>query len=194
MDWTGFSNDLARVLKSLPKTDETTVEPVLIMISGLPGTGKSFLAHKISERLPVIIVETDQVRKTLFPKPSYAANESVWVHRVAHAAMDRLLRSGRRVIFDATNLVEWHREKVYRIADRAGAKLVIVKTIAPEEVVRERLDRRSRRKTKVAYSDATWQVYEELKWELEPIRRTHLVVDTSRDMDRAVARVLRAAR
>jgi predicted kinase len=194
MDWTGFSIDLARVLRSLPKIKETTAEPVLIMISGLPGTGKSYLAHKIVERLPAVIVESDHVRKTLFPKPTYAGSESVWVHRVAHATIERLLRSGRRVIYDATNLAEWHREKVYRIAERAGAKLVIVKTVAPEPVIQERLEKRARKRDKVGFSDATWEIYEQLKRNVDRIRRPYLMVDTTRDINRAITRILRAAR
>ena len=194
MESASLSRDVARVLTSLPSTDETTALPVLIMISGLPGTGKSFLARKIAERLPVVIVETDRVRKILFPEPTYASAESAWVHRVAHAVTEKLLRSGRRVIHDATNLSEWHRELVYRVADRSGARLVIVQTVAPEPVIRERLDRRQQHRGKLTFSDADWPVYEMLKREVDPVRRTHLVIDTTRDMDHAVARILRAAR
>lgn len=189
-----FSTAVAKILNTLPNPHQTTASPSLIVISGLPGTGKSFLARKIAERLPCVIVESDAVRKTLFEKPTYVPDESIFVHRVAHAAIERLLSTGCHVICDATNLVEWHREKLYSIANKTNAKLVIVRTIAPESVIRERLDKRFSQRDPLDFSDADWDVHQMLKPELEPVRRPHLVVDTSGDMEAAVNKILRAIR
>lgn len=186
-----FSVAVAQIFNALSRTDQTTASPSLIIVSGLPGTGKSFLARKIAERLPCVIVESDFVRKTLFEKPTYAPDESTFVHRVAHAVTERLLGLGCHVICDATNLTEWHREKLYSIANRTNAKLVIIRTVAPESVIRERLAKRFSQRDPLDLSDADWAVYQMLKTELEPVRRPHLVVDTSGDMDAAVDKILR---
>ena len=188
-----FAADLDTVLKALRNTRETTAWPVLVVICGLPGTGKSFLARKIAGRMPAVIVESDFVRKTLFAQPTYAGAESVWVHRIAHVTIERLLKSGHRVIYDATNLSEWFREKTYHIADRAGAGLVVVVTVAPERVARERLLKRFQARDPDDLSDATVAVYERFKRRVEPVRHPHIVVDTSRDIRRAVSRIVRAA-
>ncbi len=184
----------ARILRLLPGTEHTTAVPVLVVISGLPGTGKSFLAQKITERLPCVIVESDMIRKALFAEPTYSGPESVWVHRVAHWIIARLLATGHRVIYDATNLVEWQRQKVYQIAEQNGAKLVIVQTVAPEEIVRERLDRRRQFPHPGDLSEASWDVYERLKRRTDPIRRPHLVVDTRGDLQHSIAKIVRAMR
>lgn len=181
------------ILRTLPPIDRRDAEPVLFVFSGLPGTGKSFLARKIAERVPCAIVETDFVRKTLIRRPTYAAAESAFVHRVAQQVIQRLLQSGGRVIYDATNLAEWHREHAYRIADKANAKLVIIRTTAPEKVIRARLAKRSTTPDPFDYSEADWQVVELLRAELEPVRRPHIVVDTSGDIDQTVSQILRAA-
>src|SRR5574340_931692 len=108
-----FKRAVETVLEMLPGAYETTATPLLILVTGLPGTGKSFLARKIVAHVPAVIVEGDQVRKILFPHPTYAGEESAWVHRVAHTVIERLLKASYRVIYDATNLVEWHRRQAY---------------------------------------------------------------------------------
>ncbi len=183
---------IAKVEESLQGTEVTTAQPVLLLLCGLPGTGKSYLARQLSELLPFVVIESDQVRKILFPKPRYTAQESRLVHRTCHALMRKLLKKGIRVIYDATNLIEYHRELVYRIARKTDAKLVVVKTVSPEEVVRERLGIREDEALEV--SDADWRVYLQMAARQEPIQHPHLVVDTSGDIEEAVAKVLRAIR
>lgn len=186
-----FAQAVAKIEEGLANTSETTAYPVLIMISGLPGTGKSYLAHKLAERLPFVVIETDFVRKTLFPKPTYTAQESSLVHGTCHRLIHKLLNEGARIIFDATNLIEHQREAIYHLAEKAGAKLIIVRAVAPEEAVRERLQRRKEEPTPDNRSDADWRVYKRMSQRQQRIGRTPLVVDTSSDIDQAVNKILR---
>jgi hypothetical protein len=96
-----------KVEEHLANIEETTAWPVLIMLCGLPATGKSYLARRLVEQMPFVIVETDFVRQTLFAPPTYSAQESGQVHRVCHALMEKLLQCGARVVFDATNLLSF---------------------------------------------------------------------------------------
>lgn len=190
-----LANLVDQVWRALTLHNETTARPVLFIISGLPGTGKSFLARRLAGQLPLIILNSDWVRKILtHQQPTYSAEESALVHRVGHAVLKRLLLAGYRVLYDATNLAEWHREKLYHLADETNAKLVIIRTIAPEEIVRTRLRERFEHPNPLDYSDADWNVYENMKTEVEPIRRPHLVIDTSQDLAPAIRKILRAAR
>jgi predicted kinase len=186
---------VTKVEEQLTNTDETTANPVLIMLSGLPGTGKSNLARRLVGILPFVIIESDQVRKILFPQSQYTGEESYWVHRTCHALMAKLLRKGVRVIYDATNLHERHRELVYRLADREGVKLIIVKAVVPEEVASERLRGRDEEgRDHHDISDADWRIYKRMARRAEPIGRNHVVVDTSRDLNPAITKLLRLIR
>jgi hypothetical protein len=182
---------VAQVEVRLPYTEDSRARPFLIMLSGLPGTGKSYLARRLSERLRAPVIETDFVRKTLFPQPSYSADESAIVHWVSRLLMRKLLARGVPVILDATNLIERQREMVYHVAEQAGARLVIVQTVAPEEVVRARLERRLTQRDPGDISDATWSVYRRMAERQEPIRRPHLVVNTSEDLEPAIDKIIR---
>lgn len=184
--------ELAR--RSLGELPEPVSYPVLVVISGLPGSGKSYFSRKLAEQLPSVIVESDAVRKALFPLPNYGEAESHRVFLVCHHLIYDLLQRGRSVILDATNLEESNREQLYRIADSVRAKTVIVRVEAPEEVIKERLERRQAEPTPGEHSDAGWEVYRKMRLKVEPIRRQHFVVDTSRDISPVIAKVLREAR
>lgn len=188
-----FTELVTLIYSRLPGTDQITATPVLFIITGLPGTGKSYLARKIAERLPVVIVQSDFVRKFIAPKPTYSSEESALVHQVARAVTERLLVAGCRVIYDATNLVEWHREKLYHVADKTGVRLVIIQTVASEQVIRERLRQRHRVRDLQDMSDADWDVVELLKPEQQPIQRPHIVVDASDDFESTLEKILREA-
>ncbi len=179
-----MSNSLPPQLAALlPAEMETTAHPMLIMMSGLPGTGKSYLARRLALELSAVIIESDLVRKVLFPEPSYDAQESEVVHKACRQLMEYLLRQGVRVIYDATNLIEIQRELVYNLAQ------LIVRTVSPPEVARERVSRRKIQSD--GNSDADWSVYLRLAQTEQPIRRSHLCVDTSQDIESVVARLAR---
>jgi predicted kinase len=184
---------VAKVEERLANTDETTAWPVLIMLCGLPATGKSYLARRLAEHVPFVIVETDFVRKTLFPSPTYSAQESNLVHLVCHALMEKLLKRGARVIFDATNLLEFHREKIYRLTRSTTARLVVVQTVAPETVVKERLEKRSVARDPGDISDANWAIYKRMASTQQPVGHPHFTIDTSDDIGEAVNKILRMA-
>jgi predicted kinase len=190
-----LSRYVAKVEGHLANTDQTTADPVLVMLCGLPGTGKSHLARGLAEVLPFAIVESDQVRRILFPECSYSGEESRWVHRTCHALMAKLLRKGVRVIYDATNLHERHRELVYRLADGEEVKLIIVKAVAPERVAHDRLRGRHEGDADDGEaSDADWEVYRRMVRDVDPIGRNHVVIDTSQDLGPAITKLLRLIR
>lgn len=179
--------------KLLGELPPPVAKPCLIIVSGLPGSGKSSFSRQLAARLPSAIVESDAVRKALYPSPTYGGPESARVFRVCHALIEQLLRQGRRVIFDATNLIERHRERVYNIADKLGVKLIIVLVEAPPEVMRQRLERRHTDRSPADNSDADLAVHERMMTSAERIGRNHFVVDTSKDVRPAIRKVIREA-
>jgi predicted kinase len=184
----------SKIVERLAIPEESAGRPVLVLLSGLPGTGKSYFARRLAKATGAIVIETDMVRRTLYHPPRYTPGESFFVYQVSHHLIRDLLQRGHRVIFDATNLREAKREDLYRIADHARARLVIVRMVAPPEMVRERLERRQLRPSPEDLSEATWEVYQHMRPGEERIRRPHLVVDTSQEISSSLTRVIRAMR
>ena len=186
-----LASDIERLTESLGQLPEPLAEPSFIAVSGLPGTGKSYFCGKLAERLPCAVLESDALRRAIFPKPCYSQRESSRLFRAIHVLIERLLRKGIPIILDATNLSERYREYLYSIADRLNVRLILVRVEAPPEVVQERLMNRTR--DTEAKSDADWAVYQKMKHTVQRIRRKHYVVDTSRDITPVLDKIVREA-
>lgn len=163
----------------------------LVVVSGLPGSGKSYFCRRLASRHPIARMESDALRKALFGQPTHSPEESRRLFAACHYVLDRLLGAGISALLDATNLREVHRRQLYAIADRHGAKLVLVSLRAPAAVVEERLAARAHRADPKDLSDAGPEVYQRMRSLAEPIGRPHIVVDTSADIEPAVDAVLR---
>lgn len=182
-------SDVERLSESLGQLPEPVAEPALIVVSGLPGTGKTYFCNRLAERLPSVVLESDVLRKTLFSPPVYSAKESSQLFRAIHRLIERLLVKGIPLILDATNLSERNREYLYSIADRLDVKLVLVRVEAPPEIVRQRLE--ARREKSDNNSDADWAIYRRMKYSVQRIRRNHYAVDTSRDITPVLDKIVK---
>lgn len=186
-----LATDVERLLKTLGPLPEATPKPRLIVVSGLPGTGKTHLAARLSERLPYLVLESDRLRKALFPRPTYLPAENTRLFRTLHQLITVLLAKGVSLILDATNLSERNREYLYQITDQTESKLILVRVEAPPDLVRKRLT--SRLKEPEVNSDADWSVYQKMRPTVQKINRQHFVVDTSRDIGPALEKIVREA-
>jgi predicted kinase len=183
--------DAGRLAGSFGPLPPPEAHPAIVIVSGLPGTGKSYFCHRLAERLPFLILESDALRKQLFPVPTYSAAESTHLFRTVHYLIEELLRKGMPVILDATNLEERHRERIYNIAARLNARLILVRVEAPPELVQKRLKTRILKKNMEDNSDADWTVYQKMKTTVQKINRHHFTVDTSRDITPVLDKIVR---
>jgi len=196
----------AHWLVALGELERPGRRPCLVLVGGLPGTGKSTLAHALAERANFRVVRSDEVRKELAglgvqgqPSPGsfgeglYSAE---WTERTYAECLSRaetLLFEGGRVLVDANFREESRRRAFLDAADRWGVPACFLLCRAASEVVRSRLERRAG-----DASDADWSVYREAaaRWE-EPgprVRRALRAILNEEGPDRPPDEALDALR
>ncbi len=110
-----------------------------IWITGVPGSGKSALARAAARRLrelgePVRVLELDEIRQTLTPKPVYSEAEREVVYRALGCMAALLTEAGVPVIIDATA----HRRRWRDLARAAIPRFAEVQLHCPPELCRKR--------------------------------------------------------
>ena len=148
--------------------------PTLLVYCGLPGVGKSMASEYTADRLPAARYRSDEIRKELFPEPSYTSAESdaTYAELLERARAD--LESGSDVVLDATFRSRERRDRAATVADEAGAETVFVHVTCALEVVEQRLEERTD-----TVSDAEFEQHLQLRESFDPLERDHVVIDNS---------------
>ncbi len=77
---------------------------------GLPGSGKTFFATALTKEMQALHMNTDSIRKEIFPKPMYSPKEKVAVYETLFDRVCSGLLQGENVIIDATFSKELYRK------------------------------------------------------------------------------------
>lgn len=152
----------------------------LLMMVGLPGTGKSSIVEGLSKFMSFVVISTDNIRLHLRNQPTYTAAEMMLVYEVCYSIIESRLHEGQRVIFDGSNYLAARRQHLMKIGKRVGAPVAVCYVQAAQEAIRERLYKRNsgqRRETDL--SDADWSVYKWMVEAQEPVVGKHLILDTT---------------
>ena len=156
-------------LLALGELEEPGRKPCLVLVGGLPGTGKSTLARGLAEQAGFCLIQSDVVRKELagldaagsggastpFGEGIYTADWNERTYAECLRCAELLLLEGKRVLVDASFREEKRRRAFLEAAAGLRIPAVFLLCQAKPETVRARL--RERRND---VSDANWSVYQ----------------------------------
>ncbi|RMF91405.1 MAG: adenylyl-sulfate kinase [Methanobacteriota archaeon] len=162
---------------------------MLILICGLPATGKSTVARRLSKALGAEVLRTDIVRREIIDAPSYTEEEKALIYRVVFLMARYLIKNDVNVIIDGTFYRDSLRKQAQEIAGKQGKRFFLVETRCPEDIVLKRLEKR--KKNLRSPSDADVDVYYKIKGLFEPIEEDHLIIDTGWNIKEGVKELVK---
>lgn len=148
---------------------------MLIIVSGLPGSGKSFFAKRLSALLDAEYINSDATRRSMNAMGRYAFEDKLNVYEEMAKKAGASLRKDRVVVVDATFYHHEMRDIFLTLGTLLHKPICYIEVVADEVVIRERLSKPR------ADSEADYPVYQQLKLQYENPDRTHLVLRSTDD-------------
>jgi predicted kinase len=166
---------------------------MLIIFSGLPGTGKSTISRELAKQIDggAMHLRIDSIEHVIFNSPSLKGEVYDVGYRIAYAVAADNLRLGRTVISDSVNDIAITRESWHDVAIRCGVRWRDVEVICSDiEEHRRRVE--SRVSDIEGFKLPTWAKVESREYERWPVESDaeRIVIDTAKlSVEEAVARI-----
>jgi len=145
---------------------------MLVIVTGLPGTGKTTLARQLAANFDAVHLNTDIIRAALGLRGQYdqATKEKVYAEMLLQT--EKVLKNQGRVVVDATFYKEALRAPYRALEKQYFQRMYWIEVQAEEAVIKERVNK------KRTYSEADFEVYQAVKVMYEPLKDPHLVLHT----------------
>lgn len=158
---------------------------MLIVVFGLPGSGKSYFARRLSERIGIEYVGSDTVRNELGARGKYTDESRLVIYGEIRNRAEAFLSQAKSVVIDATFTVEGSFEMITTLADNFDCALILFRVSADELLIKERL------RTRRSDSEANYQVYERLKQlPINPTISYHTLESTNSNVDEMIEKAV----
>lgn len=155
-----------------------TAHSTIVVMSGLPGSGKSTVAEGIASNLAFSILSVDPIEAAMWRSGISQDATGIAAYSVAATLAEENLRLGNSVIIDAVNPVEEARKPWRDIALRCKAAISVIHCKC-DNVSTHRHRIESRVRGIPGMPEVTWERVLEREAEFEAWVDAHLSLDTS---------------
>jgi predicted kinase len=163
---------------------------MLIIIGGLPGTGKTTIARELARKLDAVHLRIDSIEQAIFGSAPTNMSLDDTGYRVAYAVAEDNLVVGRTVIADSVNPLPITRDAWVEVANRARVRAVEIEvTCSDADEHRRRVEMRTA--DIPGHRLPTWQ--EVVSRDYHPWDRKHIAIDTAHRSVEQNVKMIRAA-
>lgn len=142
----------------------------LIVVVGLPGTGKTTFAIALANTIGAKHLNSDIVRNAAGKRGHYDVASKAAVYNEMLTRTEEFLQNEQTVIVDATFYKDILREPYIKLSERYNVPIKWIELSANEEVIRKRVGKKRK------YSEADFEVYLRIKKHYEPLTYNHLTL------------------
>jgi predicted kinase len=163
---------------------------VLVVVSGLPGVGKSTVADAVGRHLGAAVLSVDPIEAAILRSGIDRSFETgLAAYEVVSALAEEQLRLGLSAVADAVSGLEVARDMWRRAAERTRSAMQVIEVVcSDEDLHRRRLA--SRQRAIEGFPEPAWEEVVARRDEWEPWTEPRLVVDTVRPASDVVREVV----
>ncbi len=169
---------------------------MIILMAGLPGTGKSTLAQALAQHLDAATLSKDDIRHALFAPQDieYSTKQDDFVMQLMLKAATWLLQKNpaRVIILDGRTFSRRYQiDEVIKAANHLKQLWRIIECTCSEELARARIESQA---SEHPADNRTFDHYCEVESRFEPITLPKTTIDTSQPVEDCVKQALAAIR
>jgi len=172
------------------------MKPYMITVTGLPGVGKIFVSKQLTKILDTVYLDEDRIKHKLLPEllgkekyEWYIKHQKLFspdirlkMYEDLYSEIEDRLKLRKNVIVDGVFYLQRFRQDLYDIANSCNVDFYLVEVICPEEIVKERMNKRFKEEN----ATARFGIYREIKKVWEPIKEEHIIIDSGEDIDKQI--------
>ncbi len=146
---------------------------MMILVAGLPGSGKSYFAERLAGKLDAVYINSDRVRMAMQATGKYSFDDKLFVYNEMRLQVIQAIERKKDVVVDATFYRRAIRKMFLQLAQDYQVDVRLIVVTADEDLIRKRLQKPRK------YSEADYSVYEIVRDEFEPIAMPHLTLQST---------------
>jgi predicted kinase len=128
------------------------IKPLLIMLYGYPGSGKSYVARQLTGHIQAVHVQGERIRYELFEQPRYDKQENAVIAQLMNYMTQEFLAAGISVIYDTNSSRAAQRHMLRDLARRLKTQPLVIWLQIDAESSFLRTQQRDRRKADDRFS------------------------------------------
>ena len=145
---------------------------MIVIVFGLPGSGKSYFASRLANQLAAGYVNSDQERIKLVKNRQYTEEERMLVYNVLFDKAKEAVSKGMNLVIDGTFFRQSLRQKYL---DKMPESVHFIEVVTKKHIAKKRLSKIR------PFSEADFVVYKMFKKDWEPMEQNHLVLQSTDD-------------
>lgn len=146
---------------------------MLILVRGLPGTGKTFFSQRFSASIAASHISSDRIRDELALRGRYDEDAKARVYAEMFQRAARTLAEKQPCLLDATFSQERRIHAAHEVAISGQVPFFVIEMTADEESIRKRVSKNRE------YSEADFDVFQKMRQAYDPVPGHFLLLNSS---------------